>query len=169
MPAAHAERLAARIDERLGAQRHLQPFDRGREARVVLDHVRAGDDVDRERLADRLAGVARFDGREFVVAFAQQVDRAAQDARALHRGHRGPFALAFPSGRHGAVDVGRARLLHLREQFAGGGIEGVESLAAGGVDVTAADVEALQTVYGHEDLLEGDCVTRQSDASSRSM
>ena len=42
----HAQRLAAGVDERGVAQRDLAAFQRRDQPRVVLQHIRAGDDVD---------------------------------------------------------------------------------------------------------------------------
>ena len=128
----------------------LLPDTMGREG---VDIIRARDDIDRPGLRDRLAGIACFERGEFVIALAQDLDCAAQDARALHRRERGPFALAVACGLHRAIDVGRRGLLHGRERFAGGGVERVEGLATSRVDVGAAYIETLRCEYRHDLLL----------------
>ena len=86
---------------------------------------------------------------QFIVALAQQLDGTAQDARTLHRGHRRPYLLAFGGTLHGALDIGLAGDLHLGQDLAGGGIDGLEGLAAAGIDATAMDVELLHGQGGH--------------------
>ena len=68
---ADAERLAARIDERVLAQRNLAAFERGGEPGVILDDVGAGHDIHRARFGDRLARIAHLQLSEFIVARAQ--------------------------------------------------------------------------------------------------
>jgi hypothetical protein len=86
---------------------------------------------------------------QLVVALAQDLDGAAQDARTLHGGHRGPHLLAFGRALHGALDVGLAGDLHFGDHFTGGRVDGLEGLAAGGIDALAVDVELLDGQGGH--------------------
>ena len=145
----HAERFATRIDERGIAQRDLLALQRRDQARVVLQHVCAGNDIHAGGFAQRLAGIQSFQRGQLVVAPAQDIYRAAQNARTLHRGHRRPDLLAFACGGNGAVDVVAASLMHLRQHFAVGGIDGVKGVASRCRDVSAINIEVLLCESGH--------------------
>ncbi len=145
----HAQRFASGIEEARFAQRQLDTFDGGGQAGVVLDHVGAGDDVHGGGFGQRLAGVQGFQVGQFVVALAQELDGTAQDARTLHGRHRGPHLLAFGCALHGTFDVGLAGDLHFSDHLAGGRVDGLEGLAAGGIDALAVDVELLYGQGGH--------------------
>ena len=145
----HAQRLAAGVDEGGLAQRDLLAFQGRHETRVVLEHVGTGDDVDGLGLGQGLAGVEGFQQRQLVVALAEDVHGLAQDARALHGGHRGPNLLAGGGGGHRLVHVGAAGALHHSQHLAGGGVQGFEGGATGGGDITATDVQLLFGETGH--------------------
>ncbi|MCY1520900.1 hypothetical protein D9M68_556950 [compost metagenome] len=145
----HAQGLAAGVDEAGLAQRDLLAFDGGDQAGVVLDHVGAGDDVHGAGFGQRLAGVQGFQLGQFVVALTQDVHGAAQDARTLHGGHRGPDLLALDGAGDGALDVVLAGALDLGQDFTVGRVDGLEAGAAAGVDVAAANVELLFFESGH--------------------
>ena len=145
----HAQRLAAGVEEAGLAQRQLDALDGGGQAGVVLDHVGTGDDVHGGGFSQRLAGVQGFQVGQLVVALAQDLDGAAQDARTLHGSHRRPHLLAFGRALHGAFDVGLAGDLHFSDHVTGGRVHGLESLAAGGIDALAVDVELLDGQGGH--------------------
>ena len=84
-----AERLAARVAEGAGAQVQVLAGDRRRDAGEILEAVGARDHVDDSRFLDRLAGVARLEFREFVVARrAADPRRAAARARVRCRSTR---------------------------------------------------------------------------------
>ncbi len=70
--------------------------------------------------------------------------RAMEDAAALGAGHRRPDGESRPGRGDGRLDLRGAGLLHLAEDFAGGGIDVVEALAGGRGDVAAADVVLLE-------------------------
>ncbi len=149
MPAHHAQRFAAGVNERSVAQRDLLAFNGRDQAGVILDHVRAGDDIHRERFRNRLAGVASFERGEFVVALAQNLDRAAQNARTRHRRHRRPHLL--PAGRagHRTIDVFSAGGLDFSQNFAVRRVNGVEGFSSGAVYIGAMNIELLQAKTGH--------------------
>ncbi len=109
----HAQRLAPCIAERLAAQIDVLAAQGLREAREVLEAVRAGNDVDDERLLNRLAGVARLELGQLAVARAQDVRGLTQHAGALGARHRGPARLTALGGAHGGVDLGRAGNAHV--------------------------------------------------------
>src|SRR6185503_14840993 len=138
------------VDERGGAQRNLLAFDSRDQTCVVLQHVSAGDDVDVFGFGERFAGVQGFQGGQFIVALAQDVDGATQDARTLHGGHRGPDFLALFGADYSALDVFLGRTLYGCEDFTISRVDGFEGGVAAGVTVAAIDVEFLQFETGHK-------------------
>ena len=148
----NAQRLAAGVDERRVAQWDLLAFDGRHQACVVFQHVGASDDVDVFGFGERLAGVQGFQGGQFIVALAQDVDGTTQDARTLHGGHGGPDFLAFFGADHGAFNVFFSSALHLGENFTVSRVDGVESGIAASVAVAAVNVEFLQVETGHKVL-----------------
>jgi hypothetical protein len=85
---------------------------------------------------------------QLVVALAQDLDGAAQDARTLHGSHRGPHF--WPSAALCAASRRRPGWrLHVGDHFTGGRVDGLEGLAAGGIDALAVDVELLDGQGGH--------------------
>ena len=112
----------------------------GGEPREIVEAVGAGDDVDRDRLLDRLAGVEGFEPRQLLVAAAQEIGGALQDAAALGARHRAPDGLAGLRRRDGVVDLRLAGDLDLGEGLAGGRVEAGEGPAGGGADGAAADL-----------------------------
>ncbi|MNZ36544.1 hypothetical protein D3C78_539690 [compost metagenome] len=153
----HAQRLAAGVDERAVAQRDLLAFDGRYQACVVFQHVGAGDDVDVAGFGVRLAGVQGFQHGQLVVALAQDLDGAAQDARTLHGGHRGPDFLATLGAFDGLLDVSLGGTLHVGEDFAGSRVDGFEGGIAASVDVSAINVEFLRSETGHSVLASAVC------------
>ncbi len=145
----HAKRLPSGVDEAAVAQRNLLTLDGRGEARVVLQHVGAGNDVDAAGFAQRLAGIQGFQQRQLVVALAQQIDRAAHDARPLDACERRPDALALLGAFDRALQVGRTGLSHIGQDFAVGRVDALEGLVAAGVDVAAMDIELLPWKTGH--------------------
>ena len=97
-------------------------------------------------------GVQGFQRGQLIVALAQDVDGATQDARTLHGGHRGPDFLALFSADHSTLDVFLGRTLHLGEDFTVRRVDGFESGIAASVGVRAIDVEFLQFETGHSVL-----------------
>ena len=65
-----AKRFTAGIDERRFAQRDLGTFNGRGEAGVILKHIGAGSDIDTGSFTDRLAGIARFELRQFVITLS---------------------------------------------------------------------------------------------------
>ncbi len=151
----HTERLAARINERGVAQRDLLPLQRRDQTRVILQHVCAGDDIHAGGFAQRLAGIQGFQRSQLVVARAQNIHRAAKDARALHGGHRRPDFLAFTRRCDGAVDVSAARFMNLRQHFAISGVDRVKGVASRCGDISAINIEVLLCESGHGFSLSG--------------
>ncbi|VVO41965.1 hypothetical protein PS723_05946 [Pseudomonas fluorescens] len=148
----NAQRLATGVDEGSGAQRDLLAFDGRDQTCVVLEHVSAGDDVDVTGFGVRLASVQRLQGRQFIVALAQDVNGTTQDARTLHGSHGGPDFLALFGGDNRTLDVFFGRTLHLCEDFTVSRVDGIEGGVAAGVGVTAIDVKFLQFETGHSVL-----------------
>ena len=145
----HAQRLAAGIDEGGLAQRDLAAFQCRDQPRVVLQHVRAGDDVDGRGFRKRFTGVEGFQLCQLVVALAQDIDGATQDARALHGGHRRPDFLPALCAIHGAVHVFTPGGLHARQNFTVGRVDGLEGATAGGGCITTIDIKLLFCHSGH--------------------
>ena len=99
-----AERLAARVAEGLRAEIDVFACRALCQGGEVLNALGAGDDVDDARLLDRLAGIAGFERREFVVARAQDLGCAAQDAGALAACERSPGGLRLARRTDGGLD-----------------------------------------------------------------
>ena len=102
------QRLAPCIAECLAAQIDVLAAQGLREACEVLEAVRARNDVDDERLLNRLAGVARLELGQLAVTRAQDLRGLPQHAGALRARHRRPAHLTTLRGAHGGVDIGRA-------------------------------------------------------------
>ena len=149
----HAQGLAAGVDEAGVAQRDLLAFDGRDQAGVVLQHVGPGDDIDIAGLRQRLAGVEGFQRGQLIVALTQDVDRLAQDARALHGGHRRPDLLPGGGAAHGQFDIGLAGALQGGQDFAVGRIDRLEGAAAAGCHIAAANIELLFAESGHGEFL----------------
>ncbi|MNT39025.1 hypothetical protein D3C72_1752410 [compost metagenome] len=135
---------------------------------VVFQHVRTGDHVHAERFAQGLAGVARFQLGQRIVALAQQFHRAQQDARAFDRGQRGPRFLAGLGALHRRVEIVAVGAVDIGEQLAVGRVDDLEGLGAPGGDVAAADVQQLVGEGGHGDdsFAAGDQGLSGSDAGT---
>ena len=117
-----ADRLAARVAERGGAEVDVLAGRALRERGEVLEALGAGDHVDDARFLDRLAGIAGLERRELVVPGAQDLGGAAQDAGALGARQRGPGGLRRARRRDRGLDLGGAGHRKLRQLFAGRGI-----------------------------------------------
>ena len=113
----HAQGLAARVAEGLGTQIDVLAAQGLREAREVFEAFRAGDHIHHQGLLNRLAGVARFELGELLIARAQQFAPPAQHARPLRAGHRRPFGLAALRRAHRRVDFAGARHGHLAQHL----------------------------------------------------
>ena len=88
----HAERLAPYQRQVVGAGGRDLVVELVGELCVVLDAVGAVDDIDRHRVDDRLADVARLEQRQAVDVGAHRLREAPQDALALLRLHAPPYA-----------------------------------------------------------------------------
>ena len=146
----HAQRLAAGVDERGVAQRDLAAFQRRDQPRVVLQHVCTGDDIHGRGFGKRFTGVEGFQRCQLVVALAQDIDGAAQNARALHGGHRRPDFLPAFCAFDGAVHVFAPGGLHGCQNFTVRRIDGLEGATAGGGCITTIDIKLLFCHSGHK-------------------
>ena len=90
----------------------------------ILEAVGARDDVDDARLLDRLAGVARLELGQLLVALAQDCGGTAQDAGTLAARERTPGRLRCARGADGGLDLGGAGDRDVAEPFSGRGIDG---------------------------------------------
>ena len=126
----HAERLAARVTESLRAKVDVLAGRALCEGGKVLDALGTRDDIDDPRLLDRLAGVARLERRELVVARAQDLGSAAQDAGALGPGERRPGRLGGARRTDSRFDLRGAGDRDVAEPLAGRGIECNEKIVS---------------------------------------
>ena len=127
----------------------MAAFQRRDQARVVLQHICAGDDINGGGFAQRFAGIESFQTRQFVVASAQNIDRFTQNARTFHGAHRRPDFLPFLSALYRPVDVFAAGGLDGRQHFAVSGVNRLEGFTAGGGNITTVDVKLLFGHSGH--------------------
>ncbi|CCV04004.1 hypothetical protein MESS2_1190004 [Mesorhizobium metallidurans STM 2683] len=102
--------------------------------------------VDVAAFADRLAIVDRFQHREQALVALHGAADGVQHFRALIAGGRGPFRQGFRGGRNRRVDIGYTGIRHLGQQLAGGGIAGLESLAACGGFPVATNEQHLAEI-----------------------
>ena len=121
--ARHAERLAQGHD-----RKPIQKWNRCAvqfvaSPRVIFEITRAGRDVG-ARLLERLAGIARFDLRQFFVMVQYFLAELLQQAAALEGRHLTPRALECGAcSGDGTIDIGRRAARDLREHFAGARID----------------------------------------------
>ncbi|MDQ1061466.1 hypothetical protein QE395_000618 [Stenotrophomonas sp. SORGH_AS 282] len=155
----HAQRFLPCVEEAAFAQRHLAAFQPVHYPGVVLQHVRAGDDVHAAGFAQRFAGVEAFQFGQVVVAFAQQCHRAQQDARALHGGERGPGLLAGMGAFHRGIQVVAVGAVHIGKHLAVGRVDHFEGAVALRGHMAAADVQQLVGEGGHVD---DSCLRRET-------
>jgi hypothetical protein len=101
-------------------------------------------------VSERFTGIEGFQLRQLVVALAQDVDGATQNARALHGGHRRPDFLPAFCAFHGAVDVFAPGGLYGRQHFTVGRVDGLEGATAGGRCITTIDIKLLFCHSGHK-------------------
>jgi len=126
-----SERLAARITESLRAEVDVLAGRALCESGEILEAFRAGDDVDDARFLNRLAGIARLERGQFIVAGAQDLGGTPQYSRALRRPHRRPAGLGLAGSQHRRIDFLRASDVYVTEQLAGGGIQRGQAPAHG--------------------------------------
>ena len=148
-PGYHPQRFATGIDEGTVAQRDLATFQRRDQASVILQHVGAGDDIDGGGFAEGFTGIQRLQPRQLIVALAQKVDGATQDARAFHGGHRRPDFLPTLRAFNGAVDILASGSLNGRQHLASGRVDGLEGATAGGRCITTINIKLLFCHSGH--------------------
>ena len=137
--AGHAMRLADRQHRVAGLVGQGLAVQLVGGARVELEVARDAGRVG-VRLLERLAGVARFELRDLVVARADQHRQAREDASAVGGARVAPRAVVGGArGLHGAVDVGGVAARELREHLAVGGIDHGDGFADGRRDPSVAD------------------------------
>ena len=113
------------------------------------------------RLGERLAHLDRHEQREVLLALLQQIERAAEDLRALARRRRRPRGERLDGGIERRLAVGRRGIRDLLDDRAGRRVVDLERLAALGGPPLAADEERVGdagqqfglTVVGHGDSL----------------
>ena len=147
--ARHAERLAQGHD-----RKPIQKWNRCAvqfvaSPRVIFEITRAGRDVG-ARLRERLAGIARFDLRQFFVMIQYFLAEFMQQAAALKCRHLAPRALECGArGGDGTIDIGRRAARDLREHFAGARIDDGYRLARCGRFPTIVDEYFSCSHYFH--------------------
>ena len=131
----HAERLASGVAEGLRAEIDMLAAHALHEAGKVFEAVRAGGDVHDARLLNGLAGIARFQLGELLIARPQDVGGAAQHARAFGARHCAPTRLRLLRGAHRRVDLARSGCRDVAQDLAGRGIDGSEAFAGRGAGI----------------------------------
>ncbi len=144
----HAMRLAQRQRRVAGQEGDCVAMDLVAGAAVEFVVAHGGGDVG-PALADRLAGVARFERREFGPVAFDQMEQPRQAAAALDRRHAAPRALVerLAGGPHRAIDVGSAGRRDRGEDLAVGWRCDIDARPGHRVDLLAVD-----------DLHEGDAL-----------
>ena len=139
-PGDHAEGLAPRIAERRGAEVDMLAGQRRGNSGEIVEAIRPRQDVDRDRLLDRLAGVARLGLGDLLVARAQNIRGLPEDAAALGSRRPRPRREPRPGGVDGPIDRGRVGLDDLAQDLAGRGVDGGEPLGRARLVMAAADM-----------------------------
>ena len=118
-------------------------MQRGRLAGVIAQHAEHAQLV-AAGAADRRAHVERIELRQFLEILLDQIGELQQQRLPFERLDLAPRPFEGAARRrHRAVDILGIALGDGREQFAGGGIVGLEALAGGGVDPFAVDQHLL--------------------------
>ena len=137
---AHADRLATNHRrEPLHVFTGALAFEHARRTREETNLVDHGRNLFRRRDRDGLAAVFDFHRDELVFAGFDCVGDAEECKRALARGRFFPHVKAALRGVHRGVDVGLLAVGRGGIDLAGGGVDDVEGLAVGGVNVLALD------------------------------
>ena len=141
----HADRLAPRVAEVVAADRNRLALNLVGPTGVVAQAVDHQRNVGRARVADRLAVVERFERRQLVGLFLDQVGQLVHQGAAIAGIHLRPRAVVERlAGRiDRRIDVGLVAFGHFADHFFGGRVNRFECLAAGRRHPLAAD-EALR-------------------------
>ncbi|MNT14720.1 hypothetical protein D3C72_1497350 [compost metagenome] len=139
----HAQGLTTGINKGAVTQWDLLAFDRRDQTRVIFQYVGTGNDIHRRGFRHGLAGIQRFQRGQFVVAFAQNIHRSAQNTRTFHRRHRRPHFLSAGCTGHRTVDVFSAGRLDLGKHFTVRRVNRVESFSIGTVYIGTINIELL--------------------------
>ena len=140
---ADPDRLAARVAEDVaGGDRDRLALDLGRPAGEVAEVVDGGGDVALGG-RQRLAVVERLELGELVAVCLDQLGQAPDQGGALRRVDLRPGSLErLARRRGGAIDVLGARLRHLADRLARGGVDRGEGAPVGGLEPLLADQQA---------------------------
>ena len=143
-----ADGFAKRVAEVLARQRDLlrRAVQLGHPSRVVAKRRRGQRSVEEQRVVDGHSVVEGFELRELGGPLLDHVADLPQQLGPLRRRQVAPRAPVEGAARRrdGAVDVFRASLRHTRQDLAGRGVDGLEGLAACGLDPAAPDEELLR-------------------------
>ena len=149
----HADGFALRVGKELCPRRvgHRDgegaAVNLGRPAGHVAEQIDGQRHVGHARHGERLAVVERFESREFLQIFLQQISEFPDQLAALGGGHGAPRA-GFERGArglHGGVHVRLVPGGDGADGFARGGIKSMERLARGGIDPLTVDQHAARS------------------------
>ena len=140
----HADRFVQRVGKVFCAGHgdwNRAALDFRRPAGHVAEYVSGGRDIDDAREKERLAVVECFQFSEFVAVPLDQIGELPKQAGALGRQYFWPWSrFKCLAGRgYRLIDVGSIAFRHVRQDIAGRGIVGFESLAGSRFDPVAAD------------------------------
>ena len=121
-----AERLAPRIAECLRPEVQVLAREGGGEARIVFEAVGSGEHIDRARLLDRLAGIARLEHGQLDVAGAENVGGTPQHPAAFDARKPRPLLLRRRRPGDRRRDLRRTVDRDLGQHFAGRGVDRLE-------------------------------------------
>jgi hypothetical protein len=107
--------------------------DRGCLAGVVFETVCTRVDIDKRRLLDRLAGIARFQVGERAVACAQNLSRPGENATTLDPSHSRPDPQPSVCRLDGALHFFGPGHIDLGQELASGWVNRCECATAEGV------------------------------------
>jgi hypothetical protein len=123
------------------ARRHDAAVDALAFVGEPLDDAGTGQHLD-PCFGQRLALLLHQQAGDAVGALAQQAGGLAHQGGAFGGRHLAPGLEAALGGGQGAVQVGDGGMGHLADRLAGGGVQHVQRLAAGGVDPLVVDQQA---------------------------
>ena len=138
-----ADRLAQRVVEEAGLDRNGLALELVGHAAEVAEARRRARHVELARIAHRMAGVQRFEPREFLGVGLDQVREPEQDAPAVGRRHAAPGREGALRRGHGLVDVGLAGQRHVGDGRVVVRVQRGQRLARFGIDEAPVDEELV--------------------------
>ena len=141
-----AERLRRHVVQESCIHRNNGPLELVGHATEVAEGCSGAGHVEVARVADRVAGVAGFQHRQVVDVRFNRIGELEEESTAIHGRHPTPAVLRGCRSRYGAINIGRLRFSHLRQQ---GTIMRIEDINRGAVErVNELTVDEQACLHG---------------------